>query len=121
MLDNGVRRCWNQTHHAYIGSRLATVAVRDLCGAGLPGETVAKVFRMITLTRAEIAELTGRRQRTMQRARLTAMGIPYIEREDGALVVSRKAAERALGAGWPSDDRDDWCSDCPRRHRIELP
>lgn len=53
---------------------------------------------MLTLTRAEIAELTGRRQRAHQRARLDALGIPYAVRDDGALLVSRKAAERALGA-----------------------
>ena len=53
---------------------------------------------MLILTRSELAELTGRRTRSLQRIRLDAFGIPYAVRDDGALLVSRKAAERALGA-----------------------
>lgn len=65
---------------------------------------------MLILTRSELAELTGRRTRSLQRARLDALGIPYAMREDGALLVSRKAAERALGADLarPAKESIDW-------------
>ncbi len=49
---------------------------------------------MLTLTAAELHELTGYRQPAKQRAWLDARGLPY--RGEGRILVSRAAAEQWL-------------------------
>lgn len=75
---------------------------------------------MITLTRAEIARLFADNEalRAAVEKHNAAM-----DAECDAIAGHRTICGDDADAvcRWPSDDRDDWCSDCPRRHRIELP
>jgi len=52
---------------------------------------------MLTLTPAELRELTGRRRADAQARSLEHMGIPYSTRPNGTLAVLRAVVERALG------------------------
>ena len=52
---------------------------------------------MLTLSPAELRELTERRRSDAQARVLDHMGIPYQVRPDGSLAVLRIVAERALG------------------------
>lgn len=51
----------------------------------------------MTLSEAEIRELTGRLQRNAQARALGAMGIEHRQRPDGSVVVLRAHVERLLG------------------------
>jgi hypothetical protein len=52
---------------------------------------------VLTLTRPELAEFTGKRRCDAQARALDYMGVPYSTRPDGSLVVLRAVAERLLG------------------------
>jgi uncharacterized protein DUF4224 len=51
----------------------------------------------ICLTRAELIELTGKKQRNAQLRVLVALGIDYKVRPDGEILVLRSLVEAALG------------------------
>ncbi len=51
----------------------------------------------LTLSDAELREITARQRSPAQARALTALGIPYRKRHDGSLAVLRAAAEAALG------------------------
>jgi hypothetical protein len=53
---------------------------------------------MQILSNAQIAELTGRRQRKLQCEALAMMRIPFAVRPTGTVVVLAEAVERVLGA-----------------------
>lgn len=50
----------------------------------------------MTLTKRELAELTGHRVRAYQKAELAHLGIRYGIRADGSLVVLREEVDRVL-------------------------
>lgn len=52
----------------------------------------------LTLTPAELRELTGRRRGDAQARELLHMRIPFNLRSDGSLVVLRLVVEQSLGA-----------------------
>lgn len=49
------------------------------------------------LTKDEVIELTGKKQRSAQAAVLNALGITYKVRPDGSLVILRSHVEQKLG------------------------
>lgn len=51
------------------------------------------------LTQKQIAELTGRRQRSVQARVLNSMGIQYKTRADGTLAVLESHIEKVMGGG----------------------
>jgi hypothetical protein len=55
------------------------------------------------LTRAEIAELTGRKLSKSQRTVLNHLGIEHKVRPDGSLVVLRSHVEKSLGGDLGGD------------------
>lgn len=57
----------------------------------------AGVIHMITLSSADICNITGKMKAGAQAKVLNDLGIPHKRRRDGTLVVSRLACERALG------------------------
>lgn len=52
----------------------------------------------IFLTVDQLVELTGRRRSTAQKNALQMMGVDFLIRPDGSLVVSRRNVEELLGA-----------------------
>lgn len=50
-----------------------------------------------TLSDAEIIELTGKKQREPQIRELRAMGLRFLERSNGELVISKVHVEERLG------------------------
>lgn len=67
------------------------------------------------LTPAEVREFTGRRRSDAQTRELTRMGVPYVKRSDGSVVVLRAVAEQVkagiytapdYSAPPPADDTD---------------
>jgi hypothetical protein len=72
------------------------------------------------LTDAEIAAITERERPKAQAKVLDALGVPYRPRPDGSLVVSRAAAQAALGGpiGPTDDEPEDYAVDVEalRRH-----
>lgn len=58
----------------------------------------------LRLSRDEIKDLTGQSWRAKQLEALKAMGIPYVEDDEGWPVVSRQAALAKLDA--PADKED---------------
>lgn len=52
----------------------------------------------IFLTSEELVELTGRRRSSAQKNALRMMGVDFLIRPDGTLVVSRRNVEELLGA-----------------------
>lgn len=56
----------------------------------------------LTLTAAELAELTKRERPAAQARILRALGIPFRAHPDGSLLVLRSAAEAALGTELPA-------------------
>jgi hypothetical protein len=57
---------------------------------------------MLTLTRMELVNLTGKRRSDAQARTLEHLGIPFNRRPDGLLVVLRAAASTALGRTVPA-------------------
>ena len=51
------------------------------------------------LTDAELIDATHRRQFTAQARALQRMGVPFVRRPDGSLLVSRKALDAVLCHG----------------------
>lgn len=60
----------------------------------------------LVLSRDELRDITGCRQRALQRQHLDALGIPYRVNADGWPVVLREAAIKALGGEAANDERD---------------
>jgi hypothetical protein len=60
---------------------------------------LAPALSPLCLTREEVAELTGRTQRSAQRRVLQYMGIDHKQRPDGSLVVFRSGLDAAAGIG----------------------
>lgn len=52
---------------------------------------------MLTLTPAELVDLTGKERPAAQKRALDFLGVPYRQRLDRSLAVLRSAAEAALG------------------------
>lgn len=59
---------------------------------------------MITLTPAELHQLTGYRTATHQARYLTAAGVPYRRNKCGQVLVSRAVAEQWLGGTTPAPE-----------------
>jgi hypothetical protein len=57
------------------------------------------------LTDEEIAELTGKRQRRLQKEVLNHIGITHKERPDSTLIVLRAHMEEVLGTRRPARDK----------------
>ena len=57
---------------------------------------------MITLTPAELHQLTGYRTATHQARYLAAAGVPYRRNKCGQIIVSRAVAEAWLGGTTPT-------------------
>lgn len=72
------------------------------------------------LTPAELVFITKRERPKAQAKVLDALGVPYRPRPDGSLVVSKAAAEAALGGpiGQVDDEPDEYAVDVEalRRH-----
>lgn len=65
------------------------------------------------LTDDEVREATCRRQPSAQARALQRMGVPFIRRPDGSLLVGRQAIERALAGaatmgGQPASNGLTW-------------
>ncbi len=55
---------------------------------------------MLTLTRAEVQELTAKRRSDAQRRVLDVMGLRYVVRPDKSLVVLRSHVEQVLSGAF---------------------